>query len=68
MATNEKLKANEKFCMSHDEAVEYFGIGKNLLEEIINNHKDADWVLHIKSRTKIIRPLFEKWICEHRYF
>lgn len=67
MATNEKLKANEKFCMSISEASEYSSIGEKRLRQIAKEIDEPEWVLHIDSQIRVIRPLFEKWIMQQKY-
>ena len=51
--SKEKLSYNQRLCMSIEEAAEYSMIGENRLRAIIDN-----------DRTRIKRPLFEKWVMQ----
>jgi len=52
----------EKYTLSIEEAAIYFRIGENKLRVIVNEHRDADFVLCNGSRLQIKRRLFEKYI------
>lgn len=52
----------EQFTLSIDEAVAYFRIGESKLRKIVNENKDADFILWNGNRPQIKRTLFEKYI------
>lgn len=52
----------ERYTLSIEEAVQYFRIGEHKLRQIINENKDADFVLWNGNRVQIKRKLFEKFI------
>lgn len=52
----------EKYTQTVDEAAVYFRIGQNKLRQIINENKDADFILWNGSRLQIKRKLFEKYV------
>lgn len=52
----------EKYTQTVDEAAQYFRIGQNKLRQIINENKDADFILWNGSRPQIKRKLFEKYV------
>lgn len=52
----------EKYTQTVDEAAAYFRIGQNKLREIINQNKNADFILWNGSRPQIKRKLFEKYV------
>ena len=52
----------EKYVLSTEEASSYFNIGINKLRRLINDHKDADWVLWNASHACIKRLKFERFI------
>lgn len=52
----------EKYVLSIDEASLYFHIGINKLRRLVNEHKDADWVLWNQSHAGIKRKKFEQFI------
>ena len=52
----------EKFTLSIEEAAAYFRIGENKLRQIVDEHKDADYILWNGNRPQIKRTKFEKMI------
>lgn len=52
----------ERYTLSIEEATQYFRIGEHKLRQIINENKDADFVLWNGNRVQIKRKLFEKFI------
>ena len=52
----------ERYTLSIEEAAQYFRIGEHKLRQIINENKDADFVLWNGNRVQIKRKLFEKFI------
>ena len=52
----------EKYTMTVEEAALYFRIGENKLRRLINNNKDALYILWNGNRPQIKRAMFEKLI------
>lgn len=52
----------EKYVLSIEEASLYFHIGTNRLRSLVNEHKNADWVLWINTHAGIKRKKFEQFI------
>ena len=52
----------EKYTMTVEEAAAYFRIGENKLRKIINEDKDADYILWNGNRPQIKRRKFESYI------
>lgn len=52
----------KRYTMTVEEAAQYFRIGENKIRKIINENKDADFVLLNGNRVQIKRILFEKYI------
>ena len=52
----------EKYVLTVDEASLYFHIGINKLRRMINEHKNADWVLWNNTHACIKRKKFEQFI------
>ena len=51
-----------KYTLTVQEAASYFRIGENKLRNIINENKDADFILWNGTRPQIKRKLFENYI------
>ncbi len=51
--------------MSLSEAAEYFGIGYKKLAKMVNENKDADFILWNGSRAQIKRVKFEKYVDDY---
>ncbi len=52
----------EKYTLSIDEAAAYFRVGENKLRRIVDENRDADFVLWNNSRAQIKRKKFENYI------
>ena len=52
----------KKFCLTIEEAAQYFGIGENRIRQLIDNNKHAEYILQVGNRTKIKRTLFEDYV------
>jgi len=50
------------YTLNIEEAAQYFRIGEHKLRQIINENKNADFVLWNGNRLQIKRKLFEKYI------
>ncbi len=55
----------QKYTLSLSEAAEYFGIGYKKLDKMVNENKDADFILWNGSRAQIKRSKFEKYIDDY---
>ena len=60
----EKMKIPywEQYTLSVEEASDYFRIGETKLRNIINQNKNADYLLWNGNRVQIKREKFEKFI------
>lgn len=54
----------EKYTLSIEEAAAYFRIGENKLRNLVEENKNADYLLWNGNRVQIKRVLFEKNIDE----
>lgn len=52
----------EKYTLTIDEAAAYFRVGENKLRKLVNENKDAEYILWNGNRPQIKRKLFEKYI------
>ncbi len=52
----------EKYTLSIEEAAAYFRVGENKLRRIVEENRDADFVLWNNSRAQIKRKKFENYI------
>lgn len=52
----------EKYTLSVEEAAAYFRIGENKLRDIINNNRNADFILWNGNRPQIKRKKFEAYV------
>ena len=52
----------EQYTLSIEEAAAYFRIGIKKLRNLVNENKNANWILWNNSRPQIKRKLFEKYI------
>ncbi len=52
----------EKYTLTVEEAAEYFRVGENKLRRIIQEDKNADFVLWNGNRPQIKRKKFESYI------
>lgn len=57
-----KIPYWEKYTLTVDEASDYFRIGKTKLRNLINQNKDAEYLLWNGNRPQIKRVLFEQFI------
>lgn len=62
MNSNLKIPIWEKYTLSVEEAAAYFRIGENKLRQIINEGKNANYLLWNGNRPQIKRVIFEKFI------
>ena len=52
----------EKYTLTVDEAAAYFRIGEHKLRKLINEDKNADYLLWNGNRVQIKREKFEKFV------
>lgn len=52
----------EKYTLSIEEAAAYFRIGEHKLRKIINENRNADYLLWNGNRVQIKRAKFEKFV------
>ena len=57
-----EIPIHEKYVLSVEEASLYFHIGINKLRRMVNQNKDADWVLWNQTHASIKRKKFEQLI------
>ena len=57
-----EIPIQDRYCLTVDEAAAYTLIGQNRLREIIDNNKNADYLLWVGSQVRIKRPEFEKYL------
>ena len=54
----------DRYCLTVDEMSAYTLIGQNRLREIIENNKNADYLLWVGSQVRIKRSEFEKYLSQ----
>lgn len=52
----------EKYTLSIEEAAHYFRIGEGKLRQLVEEDKDAKYLLYNGNRVQIKRKLFEEFI------
>ena len=52
----------EKYTLTINEAASYFRIGENKLRKLVDDNKDANYILWNGNRPQIKRILIEKYI------
>ena len=57
-----KIPVWEQYTMTIEEACAYFRIGENKLRNLINNNKNADYILWNGNRAQIKRRKFEQFV------
>lgn len=53
-----------KYCLSIEEAADYFRLGENKLRAMISSNPNADYLLWNGNRAQIKRELFERFLNE----
>lgn len=56
------VPVQEKFCLTIDEAVDYFNIGEKKLRKIVSEHLDSDFVIQNGVKFLIKRKRFEDFL------
>ena len=62
MNTTYNIPVWEKYILSIEEAAAYFRIGEHKLRNLINENKNADYLLWNGNRVQIKRVKFEKYV------
>ena len=62
MEGNYNIPVWEKYTLSIEEAAAYFRIGEHKLRRIINENRNADYLLWNGNRVQIKRVKFEKYV------
>ena len=62
MEGNYNIPIWEKYTLSIEEAAAYFRIGEHKLRRIINENRNADYLLWNGNRVQIKRIKFEKYV------
>ena len=62
MNTTYNIPVWEKYTLSIEEAAAYFRIGEHKLRNLINENKNADYLLWNGNRVQIKRVKFEKYV------
>ena len=62
MEGNYNIPIWEKYTLSIEEAAAYFRIGEDKLRRIINENRNADYLLWNGNRVQIKRVKFEKYV------
>lgn len=61
---NSSIPVWEQYTLSIEEASRYFRIGENKLRRLVEEHKNANWLMMNGNRIQIKRKQFEKFIDE----
>ena len=62
MNTTYNIPVLKKYTLSIEEAAAYFRIGEHKLRNLINENKNADYLLWNGNRVQIKRVKFEKYV------
>ena len=62
MKHNQNVPLWEKYTLTVEEAAAYFRIGEHKLRRLINENKNADYLLWNGNRVQIKRVKFEKYV------
>ena len=62
MNTTYNIPVWKKYTLSIEEAAAYFRIGEHKLRNLINENKNADYLLWNGKRVQIKRVKFEKYV------
>ena len=62
MKHNQSVPLWEKYTLTVEEAAAYFRIGEHKLRRLINENKNADYLLWNGNRVQIKREKFEKFV------
>lgn len=62
MACEKQVQIKDKFCLTIDEASEYFNIGDKKLRKIVSENMDSGLVIQNGVKILIKRERFEKFL------
>lgn len=62
MACEKQVQIKDKFCLTIDEASEYFNIGDKKLRKIVSENMDSGLVIQNGVKILIKRERFEKYL------
>jgi len=57
-----KIAPENKFNLTIEEACGIFSIGEHTMRKLISRRPNAEYLLHVGTKTLIKRPLFEQYI------
>ena len=52
----------DQYCLTIEEASAYFRIGEHTVRRLVANNPDANFVLHVGTRTLIKKQLFGEFL------
>lgn len=61
-AQENRVQIKDKFCLTIDEAVDYFNIGEKKMRKIVSEHLDSDFVIQNGVKFLIKRKRFEDFL------
>ena len=64
MSLENQVQIKDKFCLTIDEAAEYFNIGTQKLRQIVSENQDAGFVIQNGVKILIKREPFEAFLTE----
>lgn len=64
MSLENQVQIKDKFCLTIDEAAEYFNIGTKKLRQIVSENQDAGFVIQNGVKILIKRDPFEAFLTE----
>lgn len=62
MTCENQVQIKDKFCLTIDEASEYFNIGQKKLRKIVSENLDSGFVIQNGVKILIKRERFEKYL------
>ena len=64
MTCEKQVQVKDKFCLTIEEAVEYFNIGEKKLRRIVADHMDTGLVIQNGVKILIKRKRFEDFLAD----
>ena len=61
-AQENRVQIKDKFCLTIDEAVDYFNIGEKKMRKIVSENLDSDFVIQNGIKFLIKRKRFEDFL------
>lgn len=62
MTCEKQVQVKDKFCLTIDEAADYFNIGEKKLRSIVADHMDSGFVIQNGVKILIKRKRFEEFL------